>query len=637
MPRIQILAHLPRFRMEPDQVSFPLGTLVKLTWESYDGLTLGAFSDWKPWYDASDPVFLLVEAEADLPFVRPGTVSEPGMAEMKCPSIRWNDLLPRILGSPFLTRFHDSVVDVVWAALLLAVPGAAPAWPRTSVTLLIPVEGHVVSLGDEERAGIRIQGEADQEYIYSADTSCLPVTEDDLALAAGLVPLIQRIGEDAGLVAALRQLMVTTDVGLGPGDRLVLAVSALESLLLPEVRSGQQDAFAERITGVVGQGREGTARAAYRARSRIVHEGPAAVGPGVPAAVAEQLLADVLIASAGGADGTRPDPAVPRGRATDQRLYPRPAWVSGTVSFDIDLSPPAGQTVSWSPLIGLDYDGPTLAACGATLTRLSAAEIVSMEHKDIRRDFIAELQVKGMSVAGLAVLADTGDRLGLDDDLMRSLLRPRDLTVAGLRLAGVQGFVDPELLGWYVYQGALRHRRETVLRQTVLMGLGGSDAVPLDAATLATAQDVWALLAAYDARGADPDVDLLLAEFRRAHDPYLAEETRLSLLFAILEGLLGRFRPASAAIGLEDLVSALPGPDPSAIAWFAAQGRVVRNAVAHGAWKPRGQKPGREADSLRAICAAALRELLTAWDGTADPSKALLGRLKHHLEGGGLW
>ncbi len=632
MPHVQVFAHLPRFRMEPDQVPFPLGTLVKLTWESYDSLTLGAFTDWEPRFEAADPVFLLVEGEVDLPFLQPGTVAGTAMAELKFPAVRWWDVLPQVLGSTFVSDVHDAVVDLAWASLLLAVPGAAPAWPRSSVTLLMPEDGYTVVLGGEARTGLRIQGEADQEYVYSADTACAPVSIDDLVRAASLLPVVRRLGEDAGRVAAMQQLMASTDAGLGPGDRLVLAVSALEGLLLADVRSGQQDAFAARVTDLLGAGMESVARAAYRARSRAVHEGPEAADPTVPAGAAEQLLADVLIASTAQGDEPRPDPATARGQAPGQRLLPRPAWMSGTVSAGIDLSAPEGHTVSWSPLVGLTYDGPPLATpCGAGLATLSPAEIVSMEEKDIRRDFIAKFQTLELPVAGLAVVAETGDAVGLDDDLMERLLRPRDLTVAGLRIAGLDGFTDPELLGWYAYQGHLRHRRETVFRQTGLMGFGRDDQVRLDAPLLAQVQEVWALLAAYDGRGSDPEVELLLDQFRRAHDALLSESTRMTLLFAILEGMLGRFRPAKEKVQLEHLVGALPGLDAPAAEWFVGHGRAVRNEHAHGAWAPEPEEREPVLPALRAICAAGLRQLLTVWDGSGVPGTALVGDLEARL------
>ncbi|MDN5767076.1 MAG: hypothetical protein L0H96_10515 [Humibacillus sp.] len=76
----------------------------------------------------------------------------------------------------------------------------------------------------------------------------------------------------------------------------------------------------------------------------------------------------------------------------------------------------------------------------------------------------------------------------------------------------------------------------------------------------------------------------------------------------------------------------LPGLDANEAAWFAAEGRAVRNANAHGAWAPPPEDPGSELRALRAICAAALRELFAVWDGTREPSRALVDHLKVRLE-----
>ncbi len=606
MPNIQVLTHLPRLRLQPDQVDFPIGTLVKPTWASFDSLTLGAYSDWQRQYDAADPVFLLVEGDIDLPFVQPGSVPGSQMAELKIPKAEWHGLLPRILGVDFLGWFHDAYVDVVWAAFMLAAPGASPGSPRTSVTWLLPGEGHVVSLGGEQRTGIRVQGEADLEYTFSADTACRPLSTADIQRAADLVPVVQRVLADERLAPSLAQLLTTTESTLTPGDRLVLAVSALEGLLLPEVRTGLQDTFAERITTLLGTGAEERARSVYRARSRAIHGGRARADDPVTTALPEQLLADVIVAS----EGTLPPAAQERrGFASENRLLPRPAWSSATFHTGVDLSSREGQIVSWSPVIGLTYDGEGAdTGCGAVVLPFSTQEIISMEHKDLRRDFAAKFALDPISVAGFGVFAEAPESFDVNEALVARMLRPRNLAVAGLRLVGLREFVDPELLGWYLYQGTLRHRRETVLRTTALMALGSEQHDELTPQTLAEAAEVWALLAAHDVQAPDARVDRLLDTFRRAHDTQTNPDTHATLLFALLEAMLGRFRPPAKRVQLEDLVGVLGHLDPAAAAWFASRGRSTRNASAHGTWD--GEDDGEELVSMRAICGAGLRELL---------------------------
>jgi hypothetical protein len=353
---IQVLAHIPRLRMTPDRFETPGGSLVKLTWESYDGLTLGAFSGSKHLYEATDPVFLLVELNLDLPFVRPGPPKRNGMVEMKVPRREWADLLPRITGSAFLPAFHEQLVDTVWAGLTLATPGAAPADPRMSVTILLPAPDTHVQLGTESMQGIRVQGEADQEYVFGPATACRPLEAADLQRACEFMPAARNMAAHPELGPALRQLLGTSEASLASGDRLLLAVSALEALLLPEVATGQQDALAARVTALLGDAAEPIARALYRARSRAVHDGPDMAGDVIDG-TAEQLLADVLIAAealiGGDSDKLLPSmspelPAAPatlkwtetvRGSAGSERLHPRPPWASGTGTAGVDLQP----------------------------------------------------------------------------------------------------------------------------------------------------------------------------------------------------------------------------------------------------------------------------------------------------------
>ena len=641
MAQVRVLAHLPRLRMEPDQVPTPFGTLVKLTWASYSSLTMGAFDDWQLQYEAADPVFLLAELDVDLPFLKPGAVRGTQIAEMKFPRPEWYGLIPTILQTPFLTLLHEQLVDPVWGGFALAVPGAAPGAPRMSVTFLLAGEGSSVELNGQRLTGIRIQGEADQEYVFSAHTAGLPLSTAQVVRAVDLMPAAHSADEHELLGPALRQLLATTEPTLEPGDRLMLAVSALEALLLPEVRVGMQDVLARRVRALLGEPAEPLARKLYRARSQAVHDGPdAPKAVELPIGTAEQLLADVIVAaseciSAGelfrpdrldsgpSAATSRVDLTV-RGHAPVDRLLPRPVWNSATFTAGVNLSPPEGHSVSWSPLLGLEYAGDPmpLPGLGASLITLTPHEIISMEEKDIQRDFIAKFLMTDLSVAGIVVGARTGGRLVVDDDLMAQLLLPRDAAVTGLRLAGLRAFVDPELLGWYVHQGSLRYRRETVLRQTAVMRIG-SEQTDLSQEVLDRVVPLWSLLAAYEAQGRSRAVDRLLMMFRRAHDQFSLPEARAALLFAVLEALLGRFRAQDASVQLEELVGRLEGLNREASAWFTYAGRRFRNATAHGAWRPTAAAVDEGADStelayLHEIVAAALRQLLELWT-TAPP------------------
>jgi len=154
MPNTNILIHLPRLRLardEPFEVGF--GRLVKPTWESYDNLTLGAFSDWQTLFDH----FLHLSDDFDLPFVKPGPSELESMVEIKVSDQQWS-YLPSILGHHVVNAVHDVFADVIWAALLLAAPGAASDHPRSSVTFVVPEEGYHVELRGQVHQGIRVQG-----------------------------------------------------------------------------------------------------------------------------------------------------------------------------------------------------------------------------------------------------------------------------------------------------------------------------------------------------------------------------------------------------------------------------------------------------------------------------------------------
>jgi hypothetical protein len=656
MAQISVLAHLPRLRMEPDQVATPFGTLVKLTWGSYNSLTMGAFEDWQRHYEAADPVFVLAEMDVDLPFLKRGAVRGTQVAEMKFLRREWYRLIPGLLQTDFLTLLHEQLVDPVWGGFALAVPGAAPGAPRMSVTFLLAGDGYCVELPGHRLTGIRIQGEADQEYVFSVDTASLPVSNAQVVRALELMPVARSAGEHELLGPALRQLLATTEPTLEPGDRLMLSVSALEALLLPEVRVGMQDVFARRVRNLLGEAAEPLARDLYRARSRAVHDGPDA--PKVleaPVGLAEQLLADVIVAAtesisagetfqpdrldAGPSMATTPVDVTVRGHAPVDRLLPRPAWFTATYTAGVDLSPPEGHSVSWSPLLGLEYAGGPmrLPGIGATLITLTPSEIVSMEEKDIRRDFIRKFVTTDVSVAGIAVGVRTDDVLIVDDALMARLLPPRDAAVTGLRLAGLRSFVDPELLGWYVYQGSLRYRRETVLRQTAVMRIG-SEQTELSQEILEQVVPLWSLLSAYEAEGPSRALDRLLAMFRRAHDQFALPEARAALLFAVLEALLGRFRGPNAAVQLEELVGRLGHLSNEASAWFTHAGRRFRNATAHGVWRQTATTRDEESEStelvfLHEIVAAALRQLIELRTAVAPVDKDRASLLVDHLVG----
>ncbi len=187
------------------------------------------------------------------------------------------------------------------------------------------------------------------------------------------------------------------------------------------------------------------------------------------------------------------------------------------------------------------------------------------------------------------------------------LLRVRDLGVTALRLAGLTAFVDPELLGSYIFNGPHRAVEPTALRQTVLAGMARDPEESAGAEECARAAEQWELLAAYETQARTADVDQVLALYRRAHDgDFLPGPTRAGSMIGALEAMLGRFRPRDSAVQLEQLVAAAAG-DSTVTAWFGAEGRGFRNAVAHGYWDGAPEPLQQWQEVLRALVPAYVR------------------------------
>jgi hypothetical protein len=211
---------------------------------------------------------------------------------------------------------------------------------------------------------------------------------------------------------------------------------------------------------------------------------------------------------------------------------------------------------------------------------------------------------------------------------LRALRRRRWLAVAALRLAGFEEFVDPEMAGLHVMLGQRPLREPSVLRQTVLT------AIRLDPQRFVTAADealtapMWALMARYDAGAAHGDIERWLGLFLRMHHVgFLDAPVRLSLGFALVEGLLGRFRAPDNPASVEAMVARLLGHDAAA-QWFTTQARSLRNALAHGR-AVMSIPPGR----WRMLCVgrAALPRAIALWldqpDSRARPARLLMRSL----------
>jgi hypothetical protein len=116
-----------------------------------------------------------------------------------------------------------------------------------------------------------------------------------------LLPLVDSLKDQPELLAALTVLLASNAPVLSSAEQLTLNVMALESLLLPEVRTGLSATFARRVSALLAASQEHaaslkeTARGLYDARSARLHgEAPRSAEDSMSAAAqghAQQRLA----------------------------------------------------------------------------------------------------------------------------------------------------------------------------------------------------------------------------------------------------------------------------------------------------------------------------------------------------------
>jgi hypothetical protein len=244
-----------------------------------------------------------------------------------------------------------------------------------------------------------------------------------------LLPLVDSLKDQPELLAALTVLLASNAPVLSSAEQLTLNVMALESLLLPEVRTGLSATFARRVSALLAASQEHaaslkeTARGLYDARSARLHgEAPRSAEDSMSAAAqghAQQRLAASIRRLAENTKSklslseqrTQLDkPLVefkrqkaelpltkPTGLCQQERLLRSRSPMVGIVASGANMSAPKGCTISWSPLIGLEAaDTFPLrpGKDGLCIMPLSGAELGSMEERDTRRDFIAQLHLR---------------------------------------------------------------------------------------------------------------------------------------------------------------------------------------------------------------------------------------------------
>ena len=649
MPDLDFLIHLPLLRIEEELLPFGAGSLYRMPFARYDEISLGAFSEQRWQYEAAEPVFLSLSVSVPEEGLERRIDEVKGMIEVKVPSLR-RSMLDE-LGLHAVNWVHEQFAGPAWMALLLAAPASALAPPTWSQTFVAIGGGFTLSLASGPAQAARVQGEADHEYLFMPDVVSERIPTADIARAALLIDRVRAWDQVPELHAALTTLRTLGSPLLSRQDRLTLAVRALESLLLPEVQTTLRKTFSRRVSALLATDSASMDAVAamagdlYSLRRESVH------GVAVPdghvaleGAFAEQMLALAIqavgaLASSGQPldkvrqrldEGFRESGSVhdlriqpiPIGRAAQNRLARRaPSDVFvGTSRMVAEKD----KVCCWSPLIGLTTMG--LEEPGAMLLGdapapivmpLSPEELVDLEERDIRRDFLAAFSQQGHPMAVFMTIPEGTEPVDAVS-VTPKLERMRDLGVVALRLAGYDQFHDPELFGSAVFEGARRLRRPTALRQTIAERLRHEAVQRIGPSDQPRVAPLWSTLWRYETRGRSPQIEHALSLFRRSFDrDFLHPEQRAVLLLSLLEAMLGRFRPRKDPVQLEDLVSALTG-ETEPTRWFCEHGRQCRNEIAHNGLGSDGSADALE--SLSFLVARIVLALVEQWT-TADDSR----------------
>lgn len=666
MSGVVFLAHLPMLRIAEEAIAFAGGTLWCLPFETYNALSLGAFEDHQKAYEATAPVFYRFEADLDVAL---GTLPDDGKAhaiELKIPTN--NQAMAAELGLEFVLRFRQNLAERARAALLLAAPACGIPDTGLSATFVRLTDPGGFQVGNMVAATIRVQGDADQEYLFLPEAAGSPLSVEAIGDADRCLAIVDGLGQQPDLLAATRALMGATAPMLSAMDQLVLSVRAIEALLLPDITRGLGRTFAQRLSGLLGvdathrEALRGHARTLYDARSASLHgeapRSPAAADTAAAQAHAEQLLAASIRRMAerskaipvqdqrealdaepdNNKDGVALPLAAPAGLRRAERMLRPHSPIVVALSSGADMGAKDG-TVSWSPLIGLQtavQGALRQGADGVAIMTLNGEEMVSLEERDTQRDFIGQLRMMAEPAAVL-ITGAPGQRPETTMQGLAPLLRRRDLATVALRLAGFHMFYDPELLGVFVYQDSVRTRFPSVFRQTIEEKMRRPAEETFTDGDLEKVGRFLQLLAAYDESARHPHVDQVLRLFRHGFDQeFLPEIVRAALLLSAVEAMLGRFRKPQELERL--VVSMVQGGSPEAAAWFQERGRNFRNTIAHGKW-PDSQQDPQPMSQLIDVLRGLIPAFVQAW--LAQPDRATTSPVQVFLawasEKGGAW
>jgi hypothetical protein len=426
MTDLDFLVHIPFLRIEEPTLSFGRGRLYRMPFERYNNMTLGAFEEQRAQYDATAPVFFSFTVSIPEEGLERRADEAKGIKEIKLPTAQ-TAMLDE-LGLNVVNWAHATLVAPAWSALLLTAPAAAFAPPRWSQTFIGLTDGFTFSIGGDPTVAVRIQGEADHEYLFMADAVSKALSSDVIASAAALIDPLQEWERVPELHAALTSLRATGLPMLSRQDRLTIAVQALESLLLPEVQTTLKRTFARRVSALLTPDGASAAPLSelaadlYTFRSESVHGAELeARADAVQGAYAEQMLAGAirslggLVSSgrsleqlraeldtgaplAGAAAGfeLQSDPV---GRASEFRLA-RPVPSSDVLTATSSMVAPENRVICWSPLIGLTTE-PSRDDSSVPIGDPPAALVMPLLPRELYdlEDIVAALSTRETEVA----------------------------------------------------------------------------------------------------------------------------------------------------------------------------------------------------------------------------------------------
>jgi hypothetical protein len=665
-----VIAHLPLLRIAPERISFREFDLWQMPFESYSSLAGENLASLEADYRATAPVFLHFSSEMD---PRDEHEADPELDAQEEPSPEGDDGQNRIVEM----RSQESAYhNLAWMGLISAANQVRSIWSLLSLAfpdLLLPDPGfsQIFVLADEGTIGVSnvrasrvsVQGPADYEYLFLDGSNQPVLTAEDFSPFRKVFSLARKLYAQAFPDAVLAAFLEAHSPALGSAERTTMSVVALEALVMPDITNGLTKTFVKRLTNLCPEVDRRLARSLYVARSDEMH----ATEPddqSLPAALLDSSALRTLssaicrMAELIGVDraihqvrrGLDAAPAVAERQPGDGPLSTPPGGeernrlrvkerTTVVIMSQGSLAAKEGDAAFWSPLARLE--ARQWVPFGRTvhpifIAPLNGNEILSLEEKETRADYAAQLRMIDDRVAGffMPISGSIPDSIDIDladsqqmESVMNLAARVRDFGTIALRLAQFDDFWDPEWHGLALFAGSTRIRRPTIFRQSVLteihrsIVLADHDNVAMPTVGPAheeTLSPIWLTLSEF-LDECPPLIERSLVLFRRASDPaFLSDTLRVRLAYAALESMLGRFSDPTRTHSLEELVTRLMRDrEPEATRWFNKAGRRKRNAAAH---TPNlDSKAVHELAWLLAILRPAILAYLTAW---SDPELA---------------